>query len=314
MFHALMLCLAAQAPVLDRLKSEAAALEPLAKTPLSKSFLSAVPRLPAPGKRTVFQDTGTKKYFAGQDEQSSRKAIELDDRFYYDTKYGSPLAYVRAMELLGEAGLGSFRGRKFLDFGYGGIGHLRLIAENGGSAVGVDIDSLLRALYSKLGDTGRVAGRGEIRLVEGFFPSDAEVVREIGAGYDVFLSKNTLKRGYVHPEREVDKRLLVDLGVSDAEYLKAVHALLKPGGLFLIYNLSPAQNPPDQPFLPWADGRCPFGEKALESAGFEMLAFDRDDGAKARRMASLLGWNQGPNPMDLEKDLFAHYTLARRRK
>lgn len=299
--------------ILDRLKAEAVALGPFVETPLAKSFLNAVPSLPNPGKRTVFQDTTSKKFFADQSADGARKVMDLDEKFYFDTKYGTPLAYARAIELLGKAGLSSFRGKKVLDFGYGGIGPLRLIAENGGTAVGLDVDSLLKALYSKPSDTGRINGRGRIELVEGFFPTDPLTVKQLGSGYDVFLSKNTLKRGYVHPDKEVDKRLLVDLGVSDLEFCQEMAKLLKPGGLFLIYNLSPAQNPPDMPYVPWADGRCPFPKAELERAGFEVLAYDVIDDKKAREMGSLIGWDKGPSPMNFEKDLFAHYTLARKK-
>ena len=31
-------------------------------------------------------------------------------------------------------------------------------------------------------------------------------------------------------------------------------------------------------------------------------------------MAHALGWDQGKDPMDLKNDLFAHYTLARKKK
>ena len=47
---------------------------------------------------------------------------------YYTTKYGSPLAYSRPIDLLGQAGLQDVSGRKILDFGYGTVGHLRLLA------------------------------------------------------------------------------------------------------------------------------------------------------------------------------------------
>ena len=298
--------------VLDRLNAEASALASFVETPLAKGFLSAVPSLPNPGNRTVYQDVASKKYFVEQSADGARKSITLDEKFYYDTKYGTPLAYARAIDLLGKSGLASFKGKKFLDFGYGGIGPLRLIAESGGTAIGLDVDSLLKALYSKPEDTGRIGGRGRIELVEGFFPTDTSTVEQLGSDYDVFLSKNTLKRGYVHPEKEVDKRLLVDLGVTDLAFCQEIAKLLKPGGLFLIYNLSPAQNPPDKPYLPWADGRCPFPKEVMESAGFEVLAYDIVDDTKAREMGSLIDWDKGPSAMNFEKDLFAHYTLARK--
>ena len=51
-----------------------------------------------------------------------------------------------------------------------------------------------------------------------------------------------------------------------------------------------------------------------EAAGFQVLAFDADDSAFARRMGHALGWDAGESPMDLEKDLFAHYTLVKKPK
>jgi hypothetical protein len=80
----------------------------------------------------------------------------------------------------------------------------------------------------------------------------------------------------------------------------------------MIYNLCPAPSPPDKPYKPWADGRCPFPEPMLVAAGFEVAAYDRDDSETARRMGHALGWDQGPSPMDLANDLFGTYTLARK--
>jgi hypothetical protein len=144
-------------------------------------------------------------------------------------------------------------------------------------------------------------------------------VKEARGAADVFISKNTLKNGYVHPDpvrgKDVDPRRLIDLGVDDAAFCREVFALLKPGGLFMIYNICPAQAPPDRPYIPWADGRCPFARETLESAGFEVVAFDTNDDAAVREMAHALGWDKGEDGeawMDLEKDLFAWYTLARR--
>ncbi|HRK21008.1 MAG TPA: hypothetical protein PLX06_04340 [Fimbriimonadaceae bacterium] len=304
-------------PVVDRLKAEAAALGSLAETPLAKAYLGAVNTLPEPQPRTIWQDPESKRFFA--DEKSApagSKAVEHDATFYYYTRYGSPLAYVRAIDLIGKLGIDSFQNRRVADFGYGGIGPLRLIANLGGHGVGIDIDSRLKALYSRREDTDKIMTRttqGRITLVEGFFPSDPKTVREVGTGYDIFLSKNTLKRGYVHPEKEVDKRMLVDLGVTDLEFCQRVHELLKPKGLFVIYNLSPAQNPPDKPYIPWADGRCPFSRTDLERAGFEILSYDVVDDGTARQMGRHLGWDKGLTQEAYEKDLFAHYTIARRK-
>ena len=135
------------------------------------------------------------------------------------------------------------------------------------------------------------------------------MVSQVEGNFHLFVSKNTLKRGYIHPARPVDPGRLVHLGVSDEVFVTSVYRLLKPGGLFLIYNLHPAQAADDQPYLPWADGRSPFARDLCERLGFEVLTFDKDDSQAARHMGRLLGWQ---DQMDLQHDLFATYTLLQR--
>jgi branched-subunit amino acid aminotransferase/4-amino-4-deoxychorismate lyase len=49
------------------------------------------------------------------------------------------------------------------------------------------------------------------------------------------------------------------------------------------------------------------------SKGFEVIEFDRNDDDFARRMGQALGWDRGDQPMDLQNDLFALYTILRRK-
>jgi hypothetical protein len=51
----------------------------------------------------------------------------------------------------------------------------------------------------------------------------------------------------------------------------------------------------------------------LEDAGFMVLAFEKDDTPAARAMARSLGWDKGEDAMDVENDLFAQFTLCRKR-
>ena len=301
---------------------EARALRPLVRSRLANGFLDAVSSLPRIAPRTVYCDSSRTRCWteaeaaALPDTQRARLVRrELDETFYYETRYGSPLAYARPLEILARAGFADARGKKIADFGYGTIGHLRLLAMQGAEAHGIDVDPLLRALYAR--EVGAMAGvggrRGAIALHHGQWPADPSIEIEVGAGYDLFLSKNTLKRGYVHPAEPVNPRMLVHLGVDDSTYVLALARTVRPGGLVMIYNLCPAPAPPGKPYIPWADGRCPFDRKLLESAGFRVLAFDRDDSKAARAMAHALGWDAGDHPMDLAHDLFATYTLLRRR-
>lgn len=307
--------------VLIQLKVEADSLRPLATSRLAKAFLDGVKYLPKPEARTVLRDSAATRYWTAKDaaalpEAQKAKLVQRDlgPGFYYQTKYGTPLAYVRALEVLGQAGLTSLSGKRVLDYGYGTIGHLRLFAAMGADAHGVDVDPLLPALYGMPGDQGPFGPQAKhdaaVTLVNGRFPGDAAVADAVRGDYTLILSKNTLKRGYVHPEREVDPRMLVHLGVEDSVYVREVYQRLLPGGWFLIYNLAPRPSKPDEPYKPWSDGHSPFPKDMLERAGFEVLAFDHDDTQTARTMARKLRWDQ--SGIDLENDLFGLYTLARK--
>ena len=302
-----------------QLQAEAKALAPLFKTPLVRDFLAAVPKLPSVEPRTVYRDSArTHAWTARQAEQlpdSVRAKLvsrTLDEQFYYDTRYGSPLAYARALEVLGQNGVKSVRGMRVADFGCGMLGQLRLLAENGATTIGIDVDPLLAALYSEPGDQGAV-GPGSVTLATGQWPATDEMRRTVDEQLDLFISKNTLKNGYLHPARPVDPRLLVHLGVSDSEFVAALARSVKKGGRVLIYNLCPAPAPPDKPYIPWADGRCPFPREMWTGAGFRVLEFDRDDSPAARAMGHALGWDQGENGMKLDTDLFATWSLFQRK-
>jgi hypothetical protein len=304
------------------LREQAKRVETLVATPVGRAFLAAVGDLPpVETPRVVYYNRGSRDAItedAAAALDDSALAVyerrEFDDHFYYFTRYGTPLAFVRALEL---TGLASVDGIDVLEFGFGSIGQLKLLAALGANAVGIEVDPLLRVLYGRQGDTGEMpragaAGpgrRGTARTLYGYFPAETDLVSDVGGGYELFVSKNTLKRGYIHPEREVDPRKLVHLGVDDETFVRTVYALLEPGGLMMIYNLHPPQAAPEEPYIPWADGRFPFARELCERVGFEVLAFDVDDSVAARAMGKAFGWDE---QMDLENDLFATYTLIRK--
>ena len=318
----------AEAPAPDdtsavaELRREAQALSSIVTPRLAHRFLEATSKLPHVTPRTLHYDSTRTRYWSAAEAaalpQATRDSLlsrTIDESFFYSTRYGSPLAYVRPLELYAKLGRGEVTGKKVVDFGYGTIGHLRLLALLGAQVVGIEVDPLLRALYSEPGDQGQVDGAGgSVRLVHGSFPGGTGIAASVGRGVDLFLSKNTLKNGYIHPAEKVDPRRLVHLGVSDSAFVAALYDMLAPGGHVLIYNLCPAPAPPGKPYIPWADGRCPFPVSMWTRAGFRVKEFDRDDSAAARRMGHALGWDQGPSPMDLEKDLFATYTLVAKPK
>lgn len=106
------------------------------------------------------------------------------------------------------------------------------------------------------GETGR------LRLLDGPFPSDPAAVSAVRNGYDLVISKNVLKKEYIHPDRPASKKQLIELGANDDVALATFFAMLAPGGRRLVYNICPKPTPPDRLFVPRSDGRSPFSSAA----------------------------------------------------
>ena len=311
----------------ERLHQQADDLKAVVKSKVGKSFLNSTKWLPTIEDREILvhRTESRRALSATEAKQLDDQQLEqfaprkLDEHFYYFTRYGSPLAFVRPLEIAATSGLDKLQGKRIVDFGFGSIGHLRLLASQGADVTGIEVDLWLKGLYCQPLDTGEIKSgenvnvnsrttNGRLELLFGSFPS--EIADHLRGNVDWFISKNTLKRGYIHPEKPVDPRKLIQLGVTDQQFLRSVHQKLKTGGHFLIYNLHPAQAAEGKPYIPWADGRSPFSREALEQAGFEIVAFDVNDTIEIHRIAKALKWDQ---QMDLENDLFATYTLARKK-
>ncbi len=310
-----------------QMRNDATAMMPLVKSEFAKQFLNSMMELPSiDAQRVIYRNRETRgamtesEFIAsGLDSTSGFAKREYGEDFYYFTGYGTPVAVTRAYDLLGQVGLKSADGLKLIDFGFGSIGQLRGLASLGADVTGIEVEAVFKALYSAPTDTGKInrcksggkGNPGHLRAFYGFFPTDSLINAQIGTGYDVFFSKNTLKNGYVHPEREVDPKMLVHLGVDDSTYVKRVYDLLKPGGYFMIYNLHPKYTGPDvEKYIPWSDGRSPFKKELFEQVGFNVLAFDVVDTPAAHEMAKAFGWDKD---MDLANDLFAMYTLVQKK-
>lgn len=290
-------------PALAQIKRLAVKLEPHVTAPWVKAWLRTAKELPS---------VTTKTWFCKKDRSGCVTAEPKDltgfvrrdvDDLYYYARITDPLGYARAFDVLASNGF-SPKGKKVLDFGYGNIGQLLMLAKLGVEVHGIEIDPVLPLAYAGVAD--------QVKVHHGYFARDAALVKEVGGGYDLFLSKNTLKRGYVHPEEKVPDNQRIDLGLDDDAFLKLVFGMLKPGGFFFIYNLAPAPAPPGKPYLQMADGRTPFSRDAYEKAGFEVLAYDTVDDAAARAMGRVLEWDTGSEAIDLEHDLFAKFTLVRK--
>lgn len=306
------------------LQAEAERVAALVECKGTQAFLAATRALPEIGERTVLYDSKAREAVSAEEharlsaeEQARFQPTTYDGGFYYTTRYGTPVAYARALDVVGKltgaTAADALSGKRILDFGYGGIGHLRLLASLGCDALGIEVDSLLRVYYGP-DDQGTIASAsggapGRLTLVHGSWPGDPAVRDAVGSGYDLVLSKNVLKKGYVRPAQVVDPRMLVDLGVPPEQFLAEVARVLEPGGIFAIYNLCPA--PRADRYIPWAYGESPFTRAEFAAAGFELLAFDVDDRAQAQELGWALKWDE--QGQDVENDLFAWYTVARRR-
>lgn len=309
--------------ITDKLKADAEKLQPLLKSGLALDFLAATAQLTEPTARQVYRRTDRSEAVSPRvyqtlspEQQSEFEVRDCPPEFYYETTYGSPLVYSRVLELASPH-LAPRPGMKILDFGFGTIGQLHLLAVCGFDAHGVDVDPLLEVLYSEPGDTGKI-GSGKVSIHIGQWPAAAELRQAVGSGYQLITSKNTLKSGYIHPNpppgQTVDPKRLVQLGVSDNEFLQQVAATLDPGGLFVIYNICPPQNPPDKPYIPWADGKSPFSPEAFQQAGLEVLAFDVEDQQFVLDCFDRLGYGAGKPREQLAKEFFCWYTIVRKRK
>ena len=280
--------------ILTKLSSEVDAAKPLVTHPWVAEWMSTVGKLPPIEPRTI---------------SYNQKEMIVDEAMYYSGRYGSPVAYARALDLATSAGFQGGVPCRVFDFGYGSIGHLKMLALSGHQCVGVDVAPLLKVLYA---NSNGPLGRGSVEVLDGRFPMQQDLVTKIGKNYDLVISKNVLKLGYIHPTREVpDARMVIDLGVDDAAFLSSVSDMLTPKGLFVIYNFCPAKALRDKPYIPWAEGESPFSREAFEKSGFEVLHFDVNDDREARRLAHALKWDD-EGGMDLEKDLFAWYTIVRK--
>ena len=315
---------------LETIRAEAKAFAPQMQTEFGRMFCTAAQCLPTILDRKLYWNAEEQKAIPyenplfvhdGLNKLDGYKEVTLGERYYYLTRHGTPIAFGRALDLAASNGLEYKPGMRICDFGFSTIGHLRMLSSIGVHTHGIEINPITEVLYSWPSDQGEIPvckkatdldAPATLALHYGSFPSDTEIVDAIKAAgpLDAFFSKNTLKLGYIHPEREVDERMTVKLGATDEEYCKAVADLLKPGGLFVIYNLYPKPSAPDEDYKPWADGRCPFTKETLDSAGFDVVLYNQDDTPNALDMAEAFEWGER---MDLEADLFAMVTILRKR-
>jgi SAM-dependent methyltransferase len=304
---------AVTSPTLLRFRQERDALRPLFSSEAAQSFLLAVDMLPAVAARTVYQNTKNPRTWLSStafaalpaEQKLDFAARTQDENAYYSTFYGSPLAYVRAIDIGARFGVRTLSNIKVLDYGYGAIGGLRLMAGAGANVVGLDVDAFLSAIYTESSDVGPFMGKGSVSLIHGFFPNDAAIVARAGENFDVIMTKNTMKKGFMRPR---SGNPMIPLNMAVADYLRRFADALKPGGVLVVYNIGGA--PRADRYLPSTDIDSPFTREEYVAAGLEVMALNESDDNAVRKMGSALGWDKSMGA--LETNLFASFTVVRK--
>lgn len=269
-----------------RLQRLAKSLHSAVQSDLARDFLNATSALPWIQPRKLYQDPESKELYpssriASISAERRWKLVSrsFDENEYYEGRYGMPLSYAIVMDVLARQGIASISGKRILDIGFASILPLRLMACLGASVTGIETDKLPHALYGFDGDTGivrTVRGRtidrtheGNIRLERGRLGVDW---KPAPGSFDLVLSRNTLKQGYVHPRAEHAHEPNVKLKMTDEAFLSLLRASLAKNGLLVIYNtFDPADSGPG------ADGRSPFSREQIAGAGLDVLEHDLSD-------------------------------------
>ncbi|MFO0972878.1 MAG: hypothetical protein U1A27_05490 [Phycisphaerae bacterium] len=230
---------------LARIRADAAARDRWCGRIWGVLFLSATTRRrrSPSGRSITIPRRGTSPGSYEKADAAARAGFERDtinEENYYFTKYGTPVAYARAIDLLGQNAWPTLRAARLLDFGYGGIGHLRMLATLGCDAVGVDVDPFLHELYSEPQDQGAVSNRagasGRVTVLDGHWPGDAAIRRAAGKEFDIIVSKNTSRTATSIRPRRSHWATTIDLE-RQRRRVQARQQPLRPGKWFLIYNV-----------------------------------------------------------------------------
>ena len=315
---------------LDDLQTKSQMLADDSQSELVKNFLAAAKTLSPIKARTIHyhrerRKALTENQFRELDEakRSGFVPMVIDDQRYYG-HYSTPLAWVRPFEILAENGIASVDSKRVLDFGFGNVSQLRMLASLGADVTGIEVaGGIHQAMYSRESDQGEIArlssgkieNNGNVNLAFGQWPAEKAMVAEVGRNFDLIITKNVLKLGYIHPQQEVSKRMLIDLGVPDDQFLGELFKTLKPGGQILVYNIHPSQSPDPKEYKPWAHGETPWKKSDVEKAGFEVVAWHVDDSSAIQSLGTKLGWRDSSESQEaFETGFRAMYTLLKKPK
>lgn len=287
---------------------------------LEPVVLHVGPRRQGGMDREVFTEERLEALMAEPDAtpRSDLQTFTFGPDRYYATSYGTPIAYApmlqHAAEFLATHGTDSFEGMKVLDFGYGQLGQVAMLARCGARVHGVEVDPLVHTLYEVSEAAGEVRsndGRiGSISLYLGEWFGDEDFRSQTGDGFDLLLFRNVLKKGYVTPDVPMEGFDPIDVGGSPERGAEIIAAALAPGGIAIVYNLGSGPHVRDDgSYNNPADVRDPFGRASWEAAGLEVVVYEADGSALMREAGVAIGWAETVEEL---APLNARYTLVRR--
>ncbi|MFG0256963.1 MAG: hypothetical protein ACF8GE_03580 [Phycisphaerales bacterium JB043] len=236
----------------------------------------------------------------------------------YDRMQHVPLAYFCALDMVRELGVDMLDGMRITDSGFGSVENLHVLASAGADVVGIQTEGAMDGPVHARIELGQIpraesvaeGDGGTLTIKTGTYPTSDEIIELAGGQIDLFVSKNSLRRGYfpaipdptpcryfrgsasiiIGDDPYKDLPLCVTEFVpKDAEYLQTVYDALAPGGLFLVYNLYIDRGDREEMWVrPDGVGECQFDLEMVIRAGFEIISWNQDDSAHARTMQEAL--------------------------
>jgi hypothetical protein len=251
----------------------------VAETPFVKKFLAAASTLPSIPSRTVYHDEKKTRFYTkaqydalAANDKNGLVAQVLDEEYYYNTKYGSPLSYYRALDVLVQHGAKLAPGARFLDFGYGYVGHLRLLATLGRRDGRVYPRARCSTASLRSGPM-----QGDVRGASASSTASSQDPK-VAAPWAGLRRRDLEERAEEGPYPRSRGRCSITWSrwVPRTRSLARFFDTVKPGGFFLICS-SARRRAPDKPFVPWSDGRSPWAKEQYEAAGFKVVEINHDD-------------------------------------
>jgi hypothetical protein len=302
-------------------EEELVAKEAEAKTPLDptdaevqskwvKKYLDILAALPKPGPCVAYIQkieggeralTEAQAMELPEEERNAMRTINLGD---CGIRFDAPRVYARLLDILAADGVEGVEGLRVLDFACCDIRHLQSLARLGADVVGVQTGFSLTGMCNDWDDVGEISGPdgqvGHLEVIQAHTLHPKGEARDLGDGYDIITFRNLLQASSEEDYFAQEEWTHTSLASSKEELVERVYDALSSGGRVLSYSVGV------EPFL----DESAIESSLWESAGFEIVEFDREDRGAAFGLGMELGWDGQAAP--LEDNVRARYTLLRK--